>query len=54
MFQGRFKEVSKVFQLSLKGVSWKFQGSFKRVSNNIEGCLKGVSVRKFQGSFKED
>ena len=51
MFQGSFKEVSKVFQLSLKGFSWKFQGSFKRVSREFQATLKGVSS-VFQGRFK--
>ena len=41
--QGCFKEVSKKFQGSYKGVSWKlFQESFKSVSRKIEGCFNWV------------
>ena len=42
-FQGCFKQVSRVFQGSLKGVSRKFQGCFKEVSRVFQGSLKGVS-----------
>ena len=39
---GSFKDISRVFQGSLKGVSGKFEGCFN----------KSVS-RKFQGNFKD-
>ena len=32
MFQGRFEEVERVFQVSLKGVSRKFKGCLKDAS----------------------
>ena len=46
-----FKEVSRVFHGSFKGVSRKLQGRFKKVSRVFEGSFKCVS-RKFQGYFK--
>ena len=51
MFQGCFKEVSRVFQGCFKGVSRKFQGCFKGVLRKFQGCFKEVS-RVFKGSFK--
>ena len=38
-----FKEVSRVFQGSFKGVLRKFQGCFKEVSRVFQGSFKGVS-----------
>ena len=45
-------QVSRVFQRSFKGVSWKFQGYFKEVSRKFQRCFKEVS-RLFHESFKE-
>ena len=47
-----FKEVSRVFHGSFKGVSRKIQGCFKEVSRVFQGRVKGVS-RKCQGCFKK-
>ena len=47
-----FKEVSRVFHGSFKGVSRKIQGCFMEVSRVFQGSFKGVS-RKFQGCFTE-
>ena len=54
-----FKEGSRVFEKSVKGVSGKFQGcftfqkSFKEVSRVFQENFKGI-LRKFQGYLKED
>ena len=42
LFQGSFKEVSRVFQERFWGASRKFQESFKGVARKIEGCFNGV------------
>ena len=51
-FQGCFKEVSRTFQESFKGVSRKFQDCFKKLPRMFQDSFKGVS-RKFKGCFKE-
>ena len=42
-FQGCFKEVSRVFQRSFKGVCRKFQGCFKEVSRVFQLRFQGIS-----------
>ena len=49
--QSNFREVSKEFQGSLKGVLKKFLGCFNEVSRVFQGRLKGVS-REISVSFK--
>ena len=64
VFQGSFKEISRVFDRRLKGVfgsfmgvgcvnavSWVFQGSFKEVSRKFQGHFK-KGPRVFQGRLK--
>ena len=51
-FPGCFKEVSRMFQGSFKGVFRKFQECFHEVSRLFHGSFKSVS-RKFQERFKE-
>ena len=48
-----FKEVSRVFERSVKGISGKFEGCFKEVSMKFQGHFKKVS-RVFQGMLKGD
>ena len=48
----RVFEVSRMFQVSFKGVYRKFQGCFQKVSRVFQGSFKSVS-RKFQERFKE-
>ena len=45
-FQGCFKEVSRTFQQSLKGVSQKFPGCFKKVSSMFQESFKGFKDEK--------
>ena len=52
MLQTNFKEVSRVFQGSVKGILRKFQGSSKDVLRTFQESFKDVS-RKFQGCFKK-
>ena len=49
--QSNFREISKEFQGSLKGVLRNFLGCFKEVSRVFQGRLKGVSM-KFLVGFK--
>ena len=55
MFQGRFREISRVFQKISEGVQARLKvvlSSFKEVSRVFERSVKGVSG-KIQGCFKE-
>jgi len=63
VFQGSFREISKVFQVRLKGVSSNFKvvsrvfeislkGGVSEVSMALQCCFKGVS-RKCPRSFNE-
>ena len=47
---GCFKEVSRMFKKSFKGVSRKFQGGFKKVIRVFQESFKEIS-RKFRGRF---
>ena len=40
VFQVSFEGVSRVFDKSLKGVSWKIKGCFKEVLSGFQGYLK--------------
>ena len=65
MFQGSFRETSRVFQeiskgiqIRLKGISrvfekssGTFQGNSSKIEGKFQGCFREVS-KKFQGSFK--
>ena len=51
MFQGCFKEISGVFQGSLKGVARVFLGCFKEASRMFQGSLS--VLRKSKVCFKE-
>ena len=42
-FELRFKEVSRVFKESLKGVSRKIEGCFKGAFSGFKGYLREVS-----------
>ena len=59
-FSSSFKEVSRVFERSVKGISGRLQGCFKGVSKKFkevsrvfQGSFKGI-LRKLQGYFKDD
>ena len=51
MFQGSFKNVSRVFQVGLKGISSTSKG-ISRVFERRLKCVSGKFKKKFQGSFK--
>ena len=60
MFQGCFKEVSRVFQESFKCISKRFQGCFKKVSRvfngvfaRFQGCTSMHVLGKFQRCLKD-
>ena len=63
MFQGSFREVSKVFQIRLNGVSSNFKGVSRVFERSLKGVVMEVSMvfqwwfkgvsRVFQGSFQE-
>ena len=64
MFQGRLNCISRVFEVTSKGISGKFQKYFKGVprkfllclaefSRKIKGCFNGVLISGFQACLNE-
>ena len=51
LYEGLFKDVSRVFRACFKRISRVFQGCFKDVSREFQGCSKLV-LRVFEVSFK--